>query len=222
MSSPPVSNSVKPELVPHFTPAGGLSEDPVERLREKIENLKIRLGQIEAKRAEVETTLSDGSGNATDLEKDRIALLEDSLETHRKLTKKMDDLNKWELKIAAVSKPLKPKAQEASGIKEFRKIKPEYYREGMDICTFFDRFKDWVRISEFKTDRLDELMLTMIKDNNTWQQLKNVTLLEHEKSDADLLVKAYLRYLHPETETGNDNHEIYLPEIGTEKRGTND
>ena len=105
MNLAPISTSVvdvKPEQAHSFTPAGGLSDDPVERLREKIENLKLRLGQIEEKRAKVETTLNSGSGNTAELEKDRIALLEDSLEAHRKLNKKMDELNRWELKIAAL------------------------------------------------------------------------------------------------------------------------
>ena len=44
-------------------------------------------------------------------------------------------------------------------------------------------------------------MLTHIEDDSTWRQLSNISLTNAEKSNVDLLIKAYLRYLHPETET---------------------
>ena len=80
-------------------------------------------------------------------------------------------------------------------------MKPQPFKEGMDLSTFLEKFASWVRVSKIKLENLDEILLAMITDPTTYRKFKNINLTKAEKSDIDLLIKAYDRFLYSETET---------------------
>ena len=175
-----------PEQNLHFTPIGSRFSNPAEEIRSKIRRLQDLLRDCENKQVELEGRLRAEQGDTTELNEERIEVIIEKDEILKKLIRKTDKLSCWESHIANATQksaiaypPAMPKAEKAENdgeLKEIRKNMPKKFKEGMDINTFFDRFKAWVKVSKLKNNRLDEILLTHIEDDSTWRQLSNISL----------------------------------------------
>ena len=96
--------------------------------------------------------------------------------------------------------PATCRVEDDSGLKELRKLKPQPFIKGMDLPTFLEKFASWVRVSKIKLENLDEILLAMITDPTTYRKFKSINLTKAEKSNIDLLIEAYNRFLYSETE----------------------
>ena len=79
--------------------------------------------------------------------------------------------------------------------------KPQQFKTGDDISLFFERFVQFTKLSRLSDRNLDLYVLTLIKDDKMYRKLKNVSLTEQQKADAELLVATYEKILFPATET---------------------
>ena len=79
--------------------------------------------------------------------------------------------------------------------------RPQLFKAGDDISLFFDRFDQFVKLSNIRDGNLDLYMLSLIKDDNMYRKLKAVSLTFNQKSDVGLLIKAFEESLFPATET---------------------
>jgi len=78
--------------------------------------------------------------------------------------------------------------------------KPQKYRKGDDICTFLERFEQFVKLSKFRHAELDLFLLNLVEDDATFKKLRNITLLPEQRSNAAKLVAAVKESLFPAAE----------------------
>lgn len=79
--------------------------------------------------------------------------------------------------------------------------KPNSFRSGDDITLFFERFKNFVLLSNANHGDLSLLLLNYVQDDKMYRTLKVVKLTPTQKSNIDELVAAYESHLFPATET---------------------
>ena len=82
-----------------------------------------------------------------------------------------------------------------------RSIKPRKYRKGDDICTFLERFEQFIVMNRITDDNLDLYFVSLVEDDVMYKKLRNVRLTNIQKSDVRLLVVAVKEALYPATET---------------------
>jgi len=90
-------------------------------------------------------------------------------------------------------------APHRSGFKAI--AKPQTFKSGDDIGLFFERFKNFVILSEAYYSDLSLLLLNYVQDNKMYRTLKAVKLTQSQKADIDELITAYESHLFPATET---------------------
>ena len=79
-------------------------------------------------------------------------------------------------KIQAPTEPNASKGKDDSGLSEIRKLKPPNFKEGGDLPTFLEKFTTWAKAGQLKHKNLHTVLLAMIDDTTTYQQLKKLTL----------------------------------------------
>ena len=79
--------------------------------------------------------------------------------------------------------------------------KPHTYKSGDDISLFFERFKQFVALSNLKESNLHLYLLSLIQDDKIYRRLSTISLSPGQKSDPELLIRAYEDVLFPATES---------------------
>ena len=80
-------------------------------------------------------------------------------------------------------------------------VKPRKYKQGDDICTFFERFQQYVELSNLKDRNLDLYLLNLVEDDNMYKKLKKVCLTPLQKSNGALLTATLREALFPAAES---------------------
>ena len=78
---------------------------------------------------------------------------------------------------------------------------PQPYKTDDDICLFFERFSQYVKLANLQEANLNLYLLSLFKDDKMYRKLCNVPLTNQQKCDATLLIAAYENALFPATET---------------------
>ena len=182
-------------------------------MRRLQEDINVYRGEIDKVCAEISSTNVSNDGGRETVVALCIKLSDLSLASMKlqdKLLEKSEKLHHLESHIAQnnsattgvfpTAVPKASGAEDDSGLKELRKLKPQPFMKGMDLPTFLEKFASWVRVSKIKLENLDEILLAMITDPTTYRKFKSINLTKAEKSNIDLLIEAYNRFLYSETE----------------------
>ena len=78
--------------------------------------------------------------------------------------------------------------------------KPRSYKSGDDITLFFERFRNFVVLSNVE-DNLSLLLLNYVEDDSMYRTLRSARISTAQSRDIDQLIAAYENHLFPSTET---------------------
>ncbi len=93
--------------------------------------------------------------------------------------------------------------------------KPDKYQKGQNFSRFAKRFRQYVQLSRVKNNDLDILFLSFIDDDQTYEKLSRVVLLDLEKRDIMQLTQRYEREMYP-----NVTSETLKTELVTMTQGS--
>ena len=82
-----------------------------------------------------------------------------------------------------------------------RGIKPHRFKSGDDICTFLERFEQYVIVNNIRDGNLDLLLLSLIDDDKTYKKMRNIDLSAHQRANIRMLIDTLKVNLFPVTET---------------------
>ena len=82
-----------------------------------------------------------------------------------------------------------------------RGIKPHRFKKGDEICTFLERFEQYVIVNNIHDGNMDLLLLSLIDDDKIYKKLRNVELSVQQRTNVGMLVDKMKESLFPITET---------------------
>ena len=162
----------------------------------------------------LEKSLKEAQSKRSMRKQSEMFLFEDDLkvktDVRERKVNSAEDQNRTKIKsleeeVALLTEELKlSRERPASMTKQstvVREIKPHRYKTGGDICTFLERFQQYVCINNIRNNNLDMLMMSLIDDDKMYKKLRNIQYTPHQCANIISLIHVVKDNIFPITET---------------------